>query len=60
VKERTVDIKAVFDTVKIPSFGKTKGTHLFDRVADAVLYTNKFIKDELWLYNRRMLTGPDT
>jgi 7-keto-8-aminopelargonate synthetase-like enzyme len=25
-----------------------------------MIYVNKFVQDELWLYNRRMLTGPAT
>lgn len=26
----------------------------------AITYIQKFVNDELWLYNRRMLTGPAT
>ena len=55
-----MDIEAVLDSVKIPTFGKTKGIDLFKRIEDTITYVRKFEKDELWLYNRRMLTGPAT
>jgi glycine C-acetyltransferase len=50
----------VLETVKIPSFGRTKGVEMFGRLEEMGSYVQKFVDGELWLYNRRMLTGPAT
>jgi glycine C-acetyltransferase len=60
MRERSIDIEAVLETVKVPSFGRPKGHDLFKRIEESGVYVNKFVRDELWLYNRRMLTGPAT
>lgn len=60
LRERYVDIESVLETVKIPTFGRPKGIDIFKRIEEGITYVGKFAKDELWLYNRRMLTGPAT
>ena len=44
----------------IPAWGKPKGPALFDRLDEPVKYFNDQHKQHMWLYNRRILTGPST
>lgn len=60
LKERTVNIESILQAKHIPSWGKPKGKHLFERIQPAVDYVSKQQEQELWLYNRRMLTGVST
>ena len=42
------------------AFEKHRGTDLFGRITPTVEYVEAQKKQELWLYNRRMLTGVDS
>ncbi len=44
---------------KVVEYGKPKGADLFKRIDFVTDYVLGQSKQELWLYNRRMLTGPD-
>jgi len=59
-KERTVDMKMVMTMASIPSFSKMEGDDLIGRLAPFKNYIELVIRDELFLYNRVMLTGPST
>lgn len=60
LKERTVDIASILKAVNIPTWGRPKGPDLFDRIKEPIEYILDQQKQENWLYNRRMLTGPST
>jgi glycine C-acetyltransferase len=55
-----VDIASILKASNIPAWGKPKGPNLFDRLNDAVQYFLDQHKQQMWLYNRRILTGPST
>lgn len=57
---RDVDIASISRAKDIPTFGKPKGPHLFDRLEVCYDYVESQKKSELWLYNRKMITGPST
>ena len=59
LKYRTVDLKAYSDLADKTTWGKPKGVDLFGRTHHVHKYIEKQIKQELWLYNRRILSGPD-
>lgn len=44
----------------VASWFKPKGRDIFNRTHDAVEYQMDQHKQELWLYNRKILTGPST
>lgn len=58
--ERSVNIEDILEAKNIPSWGKPKGTEVFERVYPAVDYVQRQRDQEMWLYNRRLLTGPST
>ena len=58
LKERTVDIETMLDHKG--ALEKPRGRDLFKRVSPTVDYVEGQKKQELWLYNRRMLTGVDS
>ena len=58
--ERSVNIEDILEARNIPSWGKPKGTHIFERVHIGVDYVERQRAQEMWLYNRRLLTGPST
>lgn len=60
LKERTVNIEDILEAKNIPSWGKPRGIDLFERVEPAINYISKQQQQELWMYNRRMLTGVST
>ncbi len=59
-KERSVDIAGILRAVHIPAWSRPKGPDLFDRIKDPVEYVLDQQRQEMWLYNRRILTGPST
>ena len=59
-KERTVDIEGIMEASKIPMWARPKGVDIFKRNKDAVDFVYRIQKQELWLYNRQILTGPST
>ena len=47
-------------TVNFPTFNKMKGSDFLGRLIQFQNYVDLVIRDELFLYNRVMLTGPAT
>ena len=60
LKERTCDIESFLKLADVETWGKPKGPNLFTRTYSVVDYTQEQRDQELWLYNRRMLTGVDS
>lgn len=60
LKERSVDIASILKAANIPAWSRPKGPNLFGRIKDPVEYVEEQHRQEMWLYNRRMLTGPST
>lgn len=60
LKERTIKIEDILETKNIGSWSKPKGTNMFSRAYPMVEYAARQREQEMWLYNRRMLTGPAT
>ena len=58
LQERTVNIAAILKMGDLASWAKPRGTDLFGRVKPAIDYLYSQEKNEIWLYNRKMLTGP--
>lgn len=58
--ERSVNIEDILEAKNIPSWGKPTGVNLFGRTYPAVDYVQRQRDQEMWLYNRKMLTGPST
>lgn len=58
--ERSVDISGFLELKNVPVWSKPKGTQLFERVHTGMKYVQKQRESEVWLYNRKMLTGPST
>ena len=58
--ERRIDIEDIIEAKNIPSWGNPKGVDLFERINPVVDYVSKQHSQEMWLYNRRMLTGVST
>lgn len=58
--ERSVNIEDILEAKDIPSWGKPKGANIFERISPAVNYVERQRSQEMWLYNRRLLTGPST
>lgn len=58
--ERRVDIEDILEAKNIPAWSHPKGVDLFARISPAVNYVAKQQRQEMWLYNRRMLTGVST
>lgn len=58
--ERSVNIEDILEAKNIPLWAKPKGAKLFDRIYQAVEYVERQQSQEMWLYNRRLLTGPST
>lgn len=59
LKYRTVDLQAYSMLADKTSWGKPRGKDLFTRLHHVHGYIQKQVQEELWLYNRRILTGPD-
>ncbi len=59
-KERTIDMKVVLDLAQIPSFNKMEGVDFIGRLEPFHHYIKLVYKNEIFLYNRVMLTGPST
>lgn len=59
-KERTIDMNMIMKTVSIPGFNKSKGADFVGRLSDFQRYISMVFKDEIFLYNRVLMTGPDT
>ena len=59
-KERTVNKEMVMATANFPTFNKQKGSDFLGRLIQFQNYVDLVIRDELFLYNRVMLTGPST
>lgn len=55
-----MDIASILRAANIPAWSKPKGIDLFGRIHEAIQYQIDQHKQELWLYNRRILTGPST
>jgi glycine C-acetyltransferase len=55
-----VDIGSILRASNIPAWGKPKGSNLFDRLDEPVKYFYEQHEQQMWLYNRRILTGPST
>ncbi len=53
-----MDIESILGALKIPSYAKLRGKNLFSRMDEGATYLKGQIEQELWLYNRRLLTGP--
>ena len=55
-----MDIEDIIEAKNIPAWSHPKGVDLFERISPAVEYVAKQQRQEMWLYNRRMLTGVST
>ena len=58
--ERSVNIEDILEVKNAPSWGKPKGISIFERVYECVDYVQRQRAQEMWLYNRRLLTGVST
>jgi len=58
--ERSVNIEDILESKKIPEWGKPKGKDMFKRITPIVYYTARQTSQDMWLYNRRLLTGVGT
>lgn len=58
--ERSVNIEDILEAKNIPAWGKPRGVDLFKRSHPLVHYVERQKSQEMWLYNRKMLTGPTT
>ena len=59
LKHRTVDLRAYTMLANKTEWGKPKGKDMFTRTHNVQEYVRIQVQEELWLYNRRILTGPD-
>lgn len=58
--ERSIKIEDMLELKNIGSWGKPRGIDIFKRSYPMVEYAARQREQEMWLYNRRMLTGPST
>lgn len=59
-KERTLNMNVVSGVARIPTFNKMPGIDFIGRLHSYYEYMEYVIRDEIFLYNRTMLTGPAT
>ena len=50
----------ILEAKNIPSWGRPKGQDIFKRISPLVDYVARQQTQEMWLYNRRLLTGVST
>ena len=55
-----MDIEDIIEAKNIPVWAHPKGVDMFERISPVVEYVAKQQKQEIWMYNRRMLTGVGT
>ncbi len=60
LKERTVDIEEYLEYRNLSNWAKASGKELFKRLHPFPIWIRTQRKRELWLYNRRMLTAPQS
>lgn len=58
--ERSVNIEDILEVKNVPSWGRPKGSQVFERTYPAVDYVQRQRDQEMWLYNRRLMTAPGT
>ena len=59
-KERTFDMKMILNLATVNTFNKMNGIDFIGRLGNFVEYTGTAHQNEMFLYNRVLLTGPAT
>jgi glycine C-acetyltransferase len=58
--ERSFNIEDFLEAQNVGVWSKPKGINIFERSYPAADYVERQRAQEMWLYNRRLLTGPAT